>query len=86
MGEDDMAVVDSELRVRGIAGLRVIDSSVFPTEPNGNLNAPTIMLAERASDLVRGLKMLPASLVPVGLVEDWGSSQRSTVPGRNVRV
>lgn len=86
MGEDDMAVVDSELRVHGIAGLRVIDSSVFPTEPNGNLNAPTIMLAERASDLVRGLKMLPASDVSVGLVENWENSQRSTLPGRNVRV
>jgi choline dehydrogenase len=86
MGEDDMAVVDSELRVHGIAGLRVIDSSVFPTEPNGNLNAPTIMLAERASDLVRGRKMLPASDVPVGLVENWENSQRSTLPGRNVRV
>lgn len=86
MGEDDMAVVDSELRVHGIKGLRVIDSSVFPTEPNGNLNAPTIMLAERASDLVRGVKMLPASDVPVGLVENWENSQRTTLPGRNVRV
>ncbi|SDP14301.1 choline dehydrogenase [Pseudomonas arsenicoxydans] len=86
MGEDDMAVVDSELRVHGIAGLRVIDSSVFPTEPNGNLNAPTIMLAERASDLVRGRKMLPASDAPVGLVQDWETSQRSSLPGRNVRV
>ena len=86
MGEDDMAVVDSELRVHGIAGLRVIDSSVFPTEPNGNLNAPTIMLAERASDLVRGRKMLPASDVPVGVVQDWETSQRSSLPGRNVRV
>jgi choline dehydrogenase len=86
MGEDDMAVVDSELRVHGIAGLRVIDSSVFPTEPNGNLNAPTIMLAERASDLVRGRKMLPASEVPVGVVQDWETNQRSSLPGRNVRV
>jgi choline dehydrogenase len=86
MGEDDMAVVDSELRVHGIAGLRVIDSSVFPTEPNGNLNAPTIMLAERASDLVRKRKMLPASDAPVGLVQDWETSQRSSLPGRNVRV
>ncbi|NUU36929.1 choline dehydrogenase [Pseudomonas sp. C2B4] len=86
MGEDDMAVVDSQLRVHGIAGLRVIDSSVFPTEPNGNLNAPTIMLAERASDLVRGKEMLPAADVPVGLVENWENSQRSSLPGRNVRV
>ncbi|MNW69699.1 Oxygen-dependent choline dehydrogenase [compost metagenome] len=72
--------------MRGIAGLRVIDSSVFPTEPNGNLNAPTIMLAERASDLVRGVKMLPSADVPVGLVEGWESSQRTSLPGRNVRV
>jgi choline dehydrogenase len=86
MGEDDMAVVDSELCVRGIEGLRVIDSSVFPTEPNGNLNAPTIMLAERASDLVRGRKMLPASDAAVGLAKDWETSQRTSLPGRNVRV
>jgi len=86
MGEDDGAVVDSELRVHGIAGLRVIDSSVFPTEPNGNLNAPTIMLAERASDLVRGRKMLPASEAAVGRVEDWETSQRTSLPARNVRV
>ena len=64
----------------------MIDSSVFPTEPNGNLNAPTIMLAERASDLVRGAQMLPSADVPVGLVEGWESSQRTSLPGRNVRV
>lgn len=52
--------------MRGIAGLRVIDSSVFPTEPNGNLNAATIMLAERAADLVRGLEPLQSNDVPVG--------------------
>ncbi len=75
-----------ELRVRGLAGLRVIDSSVFPTEPNGNLNAPTIMLAERASDLVRGRQMLPASEVAVGLAQDWQTSQRTALPERNVRV
>jgi choline dehydrogenase len=44
------------------------------------------MLAERASDLVRGRNMLPASDAPVGLVQDWENSQRSTLPGRNVRV
>lgn len=82
MGEDDMAVVDSELRVRGIAGLRVIDSSVFPTEPNGNLNAPTIMLAERAADLVRGLVPLEAADVAVGMVPDWEDKQRSGKPKR----
>jgi len=84
MGEDNMAVVDSELRVHGLQGLRVIDSSVFPTEPNGNLNAPTIMLAERASDLVRGHSMLSPSEAAVGLAEGWESRQRTRAPMRNV--
>lgn len=84
MGEDELAAVDSELRVRGLQGLRVIDSSVFPTEPNGNLNAPTIMLAERAADLVRGRGMLAPDDAPVGLVEDWADRQRSGVPLRRV--
>ena len=52
IGNDDMAVVDSDLRVRGIAGLRVIDSSVFPTVPSSNTNAPTIALGEKGADLV----------------------------------
>ncbi|RVU86070.1 choline dehydrogenase [Leucothrix sargassi] len=52
MGEDDMAVVNSETKVHGIDGLRVVDSSIFPTIPNGNLNAPTIMVAEKAADLI----------------------------------
>lgn len=60
MGTDDMAVVDPETRVRGIEGLRVVDSSIFPTIPNGNLNGPTIMLAERAADLIKGKGMLEA--------------------------
>ena len=76
MGSDAMAVVDPELRVHGIAGLRVIDSSVFPTEPNGNLNAPTIMLAERGADMVRGRPLLPASNVEVGLAPGTGTTQR----------
>jgi choline dehydrogenase len=49
MGEDDRAVVDSELRVRGIDGLRVADASVMPVVPRGNTNAPTIMIAERCA-------------------------------------
>ncbi|MFT6153716.1 MAG: choline dehydrogenase [Crocinitomicaceae bacterium] len=52
MGEDNMAVVNSQTQVHGIEGLRVVDSSIFPTIPNGNLNAPTIMVAERAADLI----------------------------------
>jgi choline dehydrogenase-like flavoprotein len=53
MGRDESAVVDPELRVRGLDGLRVIDASVFPLIPGGNTNAPTIMVAERGADLVR---------------------------------
>jgi choline dehydrogenase len=53
MGGED-AVLDPELRVRGVDGLRVIDASVFPVIPGGNTNAPTIMVAERAADLVKG--------------------------------
>lgn len=54
MGPDDDAVTDNELRVRGVDGLRVVDASIMPTIPRGNTNAPTIMVAERAADLIRG--------------------------------
>ena len=65
MGEDADAVVDSECRVRGIDGLRVVDSSIFPHITNGNLNAPTIMVAERAADLILGnAPLAPESPTP----------------------
>jgi choline dehydrogenase len=54
MGTDPEAVVDGELRVNGVSGLRVVDASVMPTVPGGHTNAPTIMIAERAADLIRG--------------------------------
>jgi choline dehydrogenase len=56
MGSGEDAVVDADLRVRGIDGLRVVDASVMPAVPRGNTNAPTIMLAEKAADLIRSSK------------------------------
>jgi choline dehydrogenase len=52
MGKSSDSVVDTELRVHGIAGLRIADSSVFPTIPSSNTNAPSIMIGERAADFV----------------------------------
>jgi choline dehydrogenase len=54
MGQGEMSVVDPELRVRGVDGLRVADASVMPVVPRGNTNAPTIMIGEKAADMVRG--------------------------------
>ena len=53
MGQDAQAVVDARLRVHGVSGLRVVDASIFPTIPSGNTNAPTLMVAERAADMIR---------------------------------
>jgi choline dehydrogenase len=52
MGTDNMSVVDEKLKVHGLENLRVVDASVMPEITSGNLNAPTLMIAERASDFI----------------------------------
>jgi choline dehydrogenase len=61
MGDDEMAVVDGEGRVHGMQGLRVVDASIMPIITTGNLNAPTIMIAEKIADKIRGRQPLPRS-------------------------
>jgi choline dehydrogenase len=74
--DDPMAVLDPECRVCGVERLRVADSSVFPTITNGNLNAPTIMVAEKAADLIRGRDPLLPSNAPVWIHPAWETEQR----------
>lgn len=73
---DPMAVVDPHTRVIGVEGLRVVDSSIMPRITNGNLNAPTIMMAEKAADLIRGRTPLPPSNAPVYQHPHWQTAQR----------
>ncbi|MDA1071604.1 MAG: choline dehydrogenase [Proteobacteria bacterium] len=83
MGTDTLAVVDPECRVIGVQNLRVIDSSIMPQATAGDLNGPTIMLAERAADIVRK-KLLPeASAAPLMADDDWQNRQRSRAISRN---
>ncbi|MEX1215533.1 choline dehydrogenase [Saccharospirillum sp.] len=76
MGAGPMAVVDAECRVHGIDALRVVDSSIMPTVTNGNINAPTIMIAEKAADHILQRPLLKASAVSVFIADDWEHHQR----------
>lgn len=74
--DDPMAVVDAQTRVIGIEGLRVVDSSIMPSVTTGNLNAPTIMIGEKAADHILGKTMLDASDPGYYVAEDWATAQR----------
>jgi len=74
--DDPMAVVDPQTRVIGVEALRVVDSSIMPSITNGNLNAPTIMLAEKAADHILGRPLLPPADVPHFVAKEWQSAQR----------
>ena len=80
--KDKMSVVDKDGKVHGIEKLRVIDSSIFPIITNGNLNGPTIMVAEKLSDSVLGKKPLTKSNSNVWIDPDWMNSQRQGKPKR----
>ena len=71
-GHDDMAVVDERLRVHGVAGLRVVDASVMPTVVGGNTNAPVIMMAEKAVDMMRADRAARAA-PPLETTDDSGT-------------
>ena len=76
MGSDETAVVDEACKVIGLDGLRIVDSSIIPSIVSGNLTAPTIMLAEKAADIIAGKTPLEPLDVPVYAAPGWKKKQR----------
>ncbi len=76
MGHHEEAVVDDQCRVHGIENLRVVDAAIMPSIVSGNLNAPTIMIAEKAADIIKGVEPLAPSTAPVHIAENWETTQR----------
>ncbi len=76
MGSDELAVTDGSGRVHGVAGLRVVDASIMPDVVSGNLNAPTIMLAEKMADVIRQKSPLPRSAAPFFVHPEYQTAQR----------
>ena len=82
--DDAMAVVDAQCRVQGINNLRVVDSSIFPSITNGNLNAPTMMVAEKAADIILAKSPLAAPQIEPWVDEQWQTRQRQWAPQRTL--
>ena len=80
MGNDDMAVVDGQGRVHGVEALRVIDASIMPQITTGNLNAPTIMMAEKLADVIRGREPLVRADVPYFVAGNTPARRQGALP------